>query len=70
MEVSGSTYPTLLQNLGSFSQQGSCQLQRNLQDSSSFNSFSDNVNADFPVLTMNTLTLPLDHENQNTKLQC
>lgn len=45
MEISGSTYPTLLPNLGSFSQQRSCQLGRNLQDTSSLNSFSDNVNA-------------------------
>lgn len=64
MEISGSTYPTLLQNLGSFSQQGSCQLRRNLQDTSSLSSFSDNVNAlHFPVLPMNAFMLPLDHDN-------
>lgn len=68
MEISGSTYPTLLRSLGSFPGQRSCQLRRRLQDANSLSSFSDNVNAlhfqrsQFSI-AMTTFTLPLDLEN-------
>lgn len=68
MEISGSTYPTLLLSLGSFPGQQSCQLRRKLQDTNTLSSFSDNINAlhfqcsQFSI-AMQTFTLPLDLEN-------
>jgi len=60
MEISGSTYPTLLLRLGSFPGQWSCQLRRKLQDTSSVSSFSERFQCSQFSIAMNTFTLPLD----------